>query len=377
MSDVNGAAPAAAEQPSLPIEPVQPPDPIESTGPQPDPKPEAKAEQKAEAKDKPSSSISEALKKAEAKVKADAEKAPAKDAKAEKAPNKAEAKPEPKETKSDGPTRGEDGKFTSKEPKPETSAETKPTDAWRETPKRFSEDGKREWDKAPDSVKAETHRAIRELENGINEYKQKYEPIKQYDDLARQNNTTVKDALDRYTTLERELTSQNPQEKFSALQKVFDYAGINLREFAAQMAGQHPDQTAVQTEAQLQHLRNQVAELQHELSGYRSEKEQTLMKTVDEFAARQPRFDELSPKIAKLLESGLAENLDEAYAMADRLIPAATQAKSNVPVTPETPTAHTPAKSVAGSPSLGSSPTTRKPSNSIKEALQRAMAQAS
>lgn len=375
MSDMNGAAQAAAEQPSLPMEPVQPPNPIESTGPQPEPKQEPKAEPKAEPKDKPSSSISEALKKAEAKVKADAEKAPVKDAKAEKAANKAEAKPEPKEVKSDGPTRGEDGKFTSKEPKQETNAEPKATDAWRETPKRFSEDGKRDWEKAPDSVKAETHRAIRELENGINEYKQKYEPIKQYDELARQNNTTVKDALDRYTMLERELTSQNPQEKFTALQKVFDYAGVNMREFVARMAGTNPDQNAVQVEHQLQQFRNRISELEHELSGYRTAKEQDLMKTVDEFAARQPRFEELAPKIAKLLESGFAENLDEAYAMADRLIPAA--AKSAIPVTPETPAAHTPAKSVAGSPSLGSSPTTRKPSNSIKEALQRAMAQAS
>jgi hypothetical protein len=99
------------------------------------------------------------------------------------------------------------------------------------------------------------------------------------------------------------------------------------------------------------------------------------MSTVDEFAAQNPRFDELSGKVAKLLESGLAENLQEAYAMADRLIPAAKQASAQAPVTPETPTAHTPAKSITGSPSPGSSPSTRKASNSIKEALQRAMSQ--
>ena len=378
MSDVNGAAPAAAEQTAAPETQVSPPNPIESTGPTPDPKPEPKAEAKA---DKPSSSISEALKKAEAKVAADAKaketpKAPEKPAKTEaKADAKTEPKTEAKEVKSDGPTRGEDGKFASKDPKPDA----KPTDAqpWRETPKRFSEDGKRDWENAPDSVKAETHRAIRELESGLKEYKDRYEPLKQYDEIARQNNTTVKDALDRYTTLEKQLTSESPQDKWAALQKVFDYAAINVREFAAQIAGVRPDQVSVHAEQQMQQFRTRIAELEHELSGYRTEKEQNLMKTVDEFAARQPRFDELAPKVAKLLESGLAENLQEAYAMADRLIPAAKQASAEVPVTPETPAAHTPAKSVAGSPSPGSSPTTRKPSNSIKEALQRAMAQAS
>jgi hypothetical protein len=355
----------------MPAEQVQPPAPIESSGPQPEatpePKAEPKAEAKTEAKEKPSSSISEALKKADAKAKAEpAKDAPKADAKTEA---KTETKAEPKEVKSE-PARGEGGKFVSKDPKPEADAQP-----WRETPKRFSEDGKREWDKAPDSVKAETHRAIRELENGINEYKQKYEPIKQYDDLARQNNTTVKDALDRYTTLEKQLTSTNPNEKWSALQKVFDYAGINVREFAAQIAGVRPDQVSVHAEQQMQQLRNENAALQRELAGYRTEKEQTLMQTVDQFAAQNPRFDELSSKVAKLLESGLAENLQEAYAMADRLIPAAKQAPAQTPVTPE-PAAHTPAKSVTGSPSPGSSPATRKSSNSIKEALQRAMAQA-
>lgn len=366
MSDVNGAAPAAAEQASLPMDtPAQPPAPIESAGPQPDAKPEPKAEAKPDKADKPSSSISEALKKAEAKV---AEKGakPVKEAPKTEAKT---AKPEPKEAKPDAPVRGEDGKFAPKEPKPDAKVETETP--WREAPKRFSEDGKRDWDKAPDSVKAEAHRAINEIEKGIREYKERFEPLKQYDDMARQNNTTLKDAVDRYTTLEKQLTSESPQEKWEALQKVFDYAGINVREFAAQVAGVRPEQVSVHAEQQMQQFRTKIAELEHELSGYRSEKESSLMKTVDEFAAGNPRFDELAPKVAKLLESGLAENLQEAYAMADRLIPAARQAPA---VTTEA-AAHTPAKSVAGSPSLGSTPGGRKTSNSIKEALQRAMSQ--
>lgn len=375
MSDVNGAAPAAAEQPSLPMEvPVQPPNPIESAGPQPDPKPEPKAEPKEVKTDKPSSSISEALKKAEAKVAAKENDKSAKDAKAEKSDKaepkvKAETKEVPKQD------RGEDGKFVSKDLKPEVKPEAKVDTPWRETPKRFSEDGKRDWEKAPDSVKAETHRAIRELENGIKEYKDRYEPLKQFDELARQNNTTIKDALDRYTQLEKQLSSDSPQDKWAALQKVFDYAGINVREFAAQIAGIRPDQVSVHAEQQMQQFRTRIAELEHEVSGYRSEKTQKLEQTVEEFAAQNPRFDELSSKVAKFLESGLAENLQEAYVMADRLIPAAKNASALTPVTPETPAAHTPAKSVTGSPSPGSSPGGRKASNSIKEALQRAMSQ--
>lgn len=368
MSDEAGAAPAAAEQTSVsPAQPEQvtPPNPIESQGPQPEPKADAKPEKAA--------SIKDALAKADAKLKAEPTK------------SKTEANPEPKadqkEVKSDGPVRDESGKFASKEPKAQQPAQaqeakqTKET-TFREAPQRFSPDAKAAWENSPEPVKAEIHRAVRELESGINEYKQKYEPIKQYDDLARQYGTTVKDALDRYTTLERELNG-TPQEKFAALQKVFDYAGVNMREFAAQLAGQQPDQMGVHYEAQMRELRGENAELKERLSAYEQKEQDATMQSVEEFAGKHPRFDELSPTIAKFLETGFAENLDEAYVMADRLKPAAANVSPETPVIPAT-AAPQPReqKSIAGAPTPGSSPGQRKPSSSIKEALQRAAAAA-
>lgn len=386
MSDVNGAAPAAAEQASLPMEApeqVQPPAPIESKGPSPEPKAEP-------VKDKPSPTISDALKKANEKVKADAT---AKDAKPDaKEPAKADAKVEAKadkaEAKSDGPARGEDGKFAPKDPaKTEAKAEAKtetPKDApFREAPKRFSEDAKAAWEKAPDPVKAEAHRAIKELENGINEYRQKYEPLKQYDDLARQNNTSIKDALDRYTGLERALASQNPQEKFSAIQKVFDYAGINMREFAAQLAGVTPEQASVHQENTIRELRMELAAIKEQVGGVtghlQQQQEASVMSQIDAFTKDHPRFDELADDIAFFLQHNRAKDLQEAYELAERLKPAPVKASALSPVIPEQPEAHTlrGQKSVAGSPSAGSSPVKGKSSPSIKEALQRALAKAS
>lgn len=378
MSDVDGAAPAAAEQVSAPAaEPVSVPNPIESSGPQPDPKPEP------EAKPEKSASIRDALDKADAKLKAEP-KEPAKkiEAKPEaKAEPKTDVKPEPKQAKAEpveskGPERAPDGKFVSKEPaKAEPKVEAKEA-SFRDAPQRFSNDAKGEWEKAPESVKAEVHRMQRELESGINEYKQKWEPLKDYDTQAKQYNTTIKDALDRYTGLERGLTSQNPQEKFQALQQVFDYAGINMREFAAQLAGVQPDQASVHYEHQMQSLRNENAELKAQLSGYQEKEQAQITNSVEQFAQdpAHPRFDELSPTIAKFLEMGLATDLEDAYAMADRLKPAANaQApvlENPAPVAPQ-PREQ---KSIAGTPTPGSSPGQRKPSSSIREALQRATA---
>lgn len=378
MSEDTGAAAAAAEPIAAPeahTEQVTPPNPIDSQGPQPTP-PEPKA---AEAKPEKPASIKDALAKADAELKANP-KEPAKP----KTEVKSEPKAETKEVKSDGPIRDQSGKFASKDPKAETQPEASPEGSkdtpWRESPKRFSDDARRDWEKAPDSVKAETHRAIREIEDGLKEYQKRWEPLKEYDRLAREEyGTTIKDALDRYTGLEKKLMSADPREKFSALQHLFDYADINMREFAAQLAGVTPEQSSVHFEGQLQALRGQLAEAQERLSRYERKEQDATMQTVEQFAEKHPRFDELSTTIAKFLENGFAENLDEAYAMADRLKPAAAQASPETPVIPATETAPPQPraqKSIAGTPTPGSSPAQRKASPSIKEALQRAMAQA-
>jgi hypothetical protein len=360
-------------------EQVTPPSPIESKGPTPEPKPEPV---------KSSPTISDALKKANEKVKADAAKAEVKEPKVEpKADAKANAKPDAKaEVKSDGPVRGEDGKFAPKDPaKAEVKVEGEPVKdtPFREAPKRFSEDAKAAWEKAPDPIKAEAHRAIKELESGIQEYRQKYEPLKQYDEIARQNNTSIKDALDRYTGLERALASENPQEKFSAIQKVFDYAGINMREFAAQMAGVTPEQASVHQENTIRELRMELAAIKEQVGGVtghiQQQQEATVMSQIEAFTKDHPRFDELSDDIAFFLQHKRANDLQEAYELAERLKPAPVKASALSPVIPEQPEAHTlrGQKSVAGSPSAGSSPAKGKPSPSIKEALQRALAKAS
>ncbi|KEY05144.1 hypothetical protein [Brucella inopinata] len=56
-----------------------------------------------------------------------------------------------------------------------------------EAPQRFHDVAKQEWANTPESVRAEVHRSISELENGLNKYRQsheKYEAIREYDDMA-------------------------------------------------------------------------------------------------------------------------------------------------------------------------------------------------
>jgi hypothetical protein len=161
MSDVAGAAPAAAESTPAPVDEqiVDVPNPVESVAP---------AEPKEPAKPP---SIREALDKAEKTVQAKQEAKPK-----AKPEAKSEPKPAPKEAKAEQPR--ENGKFVAKdkpaEPADATAAKPEaeaapPAKSTYEAPKRFSEDAKKVWDTAPDPVKAEVARMEREMTAGDRE----------------------------------------------------------------------------------------------------------------------------------------------------------------------------------------------------------------
>jgi hypothetical protein len=274
-------------------------------------------------------------------------------------------------------------------------AQTKPADAARTTekpaeaaqsksdaPARFSADAKAAWATAPEPVKAEVHRAIRELEQGHEKYRadaEAFGQIKDFDDLAKKNGTTIRDAMTRYTVLEKTLLT-NPMQGIEA---VCEYAGVSLRELAALVMGQTPDKAQSQNDATIRALRQEIAGLKDQIGGVTTSMQQQhqskIAASVDEFAKNNPRFEELADDIAFFIESGKTKDLAEAYKMADRLNPAPSAA---APAAPAANTAHLEAqtlkgsKSVSGAPSLGSDPSTRKRSTSIRESLARAVAQA-
>lgn len=384
MTDVvdTGPAPAAPEATAVPINeaPVTPPNPIESNGPEKAPEP---------VETKPSSSVKEAIAKAEAKLK----EAPKAEAKPEP---KAKAEPAKEEPKAEPRPRDETGKFASKQPaqaaeKPQESPEAKPVPEqpktetrFREAPKRFSDDAKQAWETAPEPVKAEIHRAVKELEEGIGKYREAFEPLKPYVQLAQQHNTTIDKALGQYITFERALRSSDPAQRDAALHDVFHTAGVNPREWAAQLLNQTPDQITSQQDATIRELRQQISRLEQQVGGVtqtvQQQREAATLQEVTQFAEAHPRFEELANDIAFFMQSGRASTLSEAYELAERLNPAPAPAPAPVPIIPApTPVAHTDkgTKSISGTPSHGSSPAKQAPSKSIRDALKSAMARAS
>lgn len=305
------------------------------------------------------------------------------------AENGAEGKP-PATTDGDRP-RNPDGTFAAKDPAtasqpvataegadkavPEQPSQPSPHG---EAPARFSADAKAAWASAPEPIKAEVNRAIRELEGGIEQYRQQWEPLKQYDEIARANNTTIPDALQRYVAFDAMLS----QDVVRGLQGIAQDKGFDLKAVAAHILGQQPP-TPDQQDQVIAGLRQQIADLQQQVQGVsghiKTQQDTALRSEIEAFAsdAAYVRFDELAADIAFFLETRVPgdlpprERLSQAYALAERLNPAPV-----APTPPPAPdlTAQTRKGqlSVTGAPSSGSNPSNRKPPSSPRDALDRA-----
>lgn len=392
MSEFDGGASApAASEPVSNVDghdAVQTPNPV-STEPRSAPEPEAKKE---------APSAREALRKAREEVTA-----------REKGDD---GKPDgqPKPVKSDGPTRSDDGKFAAKDggqpqkvdpaAKPAQPQAQQPaqrpqsfTEDEAKVPARFHDGAKAEWATTPQSVRAEVARMEREFTEGYRKYKdsaEAFEPVRRFHDMARQSGTTLDAALDRYVNLENLLRQDVNAGRvpIRGLEEVCRNFGMSLRDVAAHVMGQTPDQNAAQQDATIRELRQQVQQLTQAVGGvantFQTQRKTATLSEIEAFAAQNPRFEELSEDIAFFLESKRAKDLAEAYALADRLNPAAEPAKSapgpSAARAPEPSAAQSGhvaqtdkgQKSITGAPSSGSDPVTKRPSSSIREALKRA-----
>ncbi|MES0128595.1 hypothetical protein [Mesorhizobium sp. M0029] len=385
MEDLNGGASAPAEISTV-ADDVQTPTPISTEPNTAEPKPEPEAKKAPTAR--------EALKAAAEKVN---EKAKAEGTDTGKKPAPVETQPKPGEKAADktdktlpDPKPTKHANTTQQPAKPAETAKTesgKTQTSHAEAPARFKSDAAAmaEWEKAPDPVKAAVHRSIRELEAGIEKHRvpaEEFEKVRDFHELATKNNTTMRDAMTRYTNLERTLLS----DPLKGIEAVCDYAGISLRQLAAHVMGQKPDEVQGQNDATIQQLKREIETLKHSVGGVTSTMQQQHVATIDaqvqKFAADNPRFEDLAEDIAFFLKSGKTADLAEAYKLAEMLNPDPAASTTTVSAAPQTRTAQDPQaqtlkgqKSITGAPSAGSDPATKRASTSIKDSLRRAVSQ--
>jgi hypothetical protein len=284
-----------------------------------------------------------------------------------------------------GNDRDEKGRFKAKDPQPvapQTGEQQKG-----EAPSRFSGDAKAAWATVPDAVRSEVHRAFREMEGGLSEYQQLFEPLKPFYQLAQQHQTTVHDTLDRYVSLDMQLVAKEPEKKFAAIQEVLEHAGISPQEYAALIMGQKPDQTQAQSAAEIRQLKGEIADMRQLLGGLNSSltqsRESEIEAMVTEFTRTHPRMSdaEFTKTVTRLINTQMADSLESAYEMAERLI-AAPVPDTRASAASDAATTQKPSDqtrkgqlSVAGAPVSGSNPVKRKPAQSARESVDRAFAE--
>lgn len=259
-----------------------------------------------------------------------------------------------------------------------------------DAPSRFSADAKAAWKEAPEPVRAEITRAIGELEKGLDQYRQAFDPYKEFDAQLRQNGQDFRQVVAHYTGIEN-LLRQDPMR---GLDQICQNMGTSLRQVAEQITGMTPDQNAAQSEQTIRELRNEIASLKQGFEGLNkditSRTNATVESAVIDFASKPEysRFDELSEDIGYFLNGKLKPQVDqarmtgrfdtvlqEAYQLAERLNPAPQQQVQAPAPTPPAP--HTRDKgqlSTSGAPSSGSDPVNRPVPQTARDAVKSAFA---
>lgn len=245
------------------------------------------------------------------------------------------------------------------------------TAPYRDPPPRMTDAAKAEWANTPETVRGDIHRVQGEFSKAFQAYKgaaDAYTPIARFDQMAREQGTTLERALTNYTQMEVKLR----QDVVGGLDVIINNLGlkapngarITLRDIAYHVLSQSPEQlkTVALTNAQ-QAAHNQLGALHQEIAGLKqtlqtmhSQQQFTYTRSqVDQFADSHPRFDELGTAIEQELKLGF--DLETAYRRAEKLNPATTAAQTR----DTAPQTRTPAdRSISGSPGAsGSNPLPR------------------
>lgn len=274
---------------------------------------------------------------AEAKAKPEKAEAPVKDEKPAE-----EVKPEAKEAApkdekpAEAPTAETDKPTPAPEAKPEEKADSR---QHAEPPKSFLPDAKELWKNVPRSVRRDIETMTRSHEEATAKFKDvadRYETVRDFDELARSNGRELRDSLTKMHHVEN-MIQRNPIAGLNAIlmevgPRKPDGQPVSLFEVAQHIVqqGQQGYQQMVQQAPQPQQRPTEdprVGQLQQQLQQMQ---EQTLaMQVIQPFKAEHPRYDELQDDIAFFLQSGKIpqslspyDRLAAAYDMAARINPA-------------------------------------------------------
>lgn len=129
-------------------------------------------------------------------------------------------------------------------------------------------------------------------------------------------------AFDVLIQAEYNLRHGSPDQKMQAFMKLANDYGVDVGQIAAASQGQHEvqrdpniDQAFKRVQMLENYIRNQQFEKKQELEQNQQKEQSELHSQIEKFSSdpKHPHFEQVREDMAKLLQAGYAETLDEAY----------------------------------------------------------------
>ena len=229
-------------------------------------------------------------------------------------------------------TRDADGRFTPRTPPVDAPAEPEqPPPVWKRPPASWKRDYHEVWSKADPKMQEYAWQREEQMRAGVEPLLSKaqfadamQEAISPYLTTIQGLGLTPDKAVAALMKADDTLRNSNPQEKLQYFLQLAQSYGINLGAQAqAQPAGQPQPGQQQTVDPMIVQLQNELNRVRGEVMGWKQQQEmaenQTLLSEINKFSLSAEHFEDARPAMIQLLQSGLAQTLEEAYEKAIRL----------------------------------------------------------
>jgi hypothetical protein len=233
--------------------------------------------------------------------------------------------------------RDDKGRFASRAAQPESRAtqvesqETQPEaepPVWKRPPASWRKDYHEVWAKADPRMQEYAWQREEQMRAGVEPLLSKAQFADSMQEVLQPYMTTIQGlgltpdkAVAALMQADHTLRNSDPQTRLAYFQQLAQSYGINLAGMQPQQ-GQAPQQSVDPTVWALQ---NELNKVRGEVMGWKQQQEmaenQTLLNEINQFSLKAEHFEDVRPTMIQLLQSGVAQTLDEAYEKAIRLDP--------------------------------------------------------
>ncbi len=216
------------------------------------------------------------------------------------------------------------GRFTkTKEPVAEEPVEQP---AWSKPPASWKKEYHDYWHKADPKLREYAWQREEQMKRGVEPLLSKAqfadamnEALEPYMATIRGLGMTPDKAVAALAQADHTLRTSAPEQKMQYFLQLAQSYGINL----GQMAPQQGQQGAAQYDPMVYQLQNELNAMRGEVMGWKQQQEmqqnQQLLTEINDFSLKAEHFEDARPTMIQLLQSGVAETLDDAYEKAIRL----------------------------------------------------------